>query len=108
MTGPESPEPKTWAGRPVARRCADARPRARAVVTGTIVSAQETKTGPGVSFYCVLADDTGQIGLLFLGRRSVAGCVPGARCTAEGTARRDGRGLTLWNPLFTIESDDSG
>ena len=58
------------------------------------------------TFRCVLADHTGQIDLLFLGRAAVAGLEPGRRCRAVGTAAaRDGRAV-LWNPRYWLEPPD--
>jgi hypothetical protein len=92
-----------WGGRPVARRITDARPRRRLVVTGTIRGTETTIVGGSTSYACVLADGTGEIGLLFLGRQVIPGLVGGVRCTVEGTARMgDGR-LVLWNPHYRIE-----
>jgi hypothetical protein len=52
-----------------------------------------------------LADGTGEIDLLFLGRLSVAGLCPGRRCGAAGMAAvRDGR-YVLWNPQYTLHGD---
>ncbi len=96
----------TWGGRPVARRLADAAPRGRIVVTGTVCdtgTARSGALGTGGSFRCELDDGTGRVALLFLGRRSVPGLAPGTRCTVEGTARTDRGGLVVWNPLYRIE-----
>lgn len=107
MSTVEFTGPAWWGGRPVARKIAAARPRSRVVVTGTI-SATGSKTVDGtVSYTCALTDGTGEIGLLFVGRRSVAGIVLGALCTVEGTARVDGGLLTLWNPLYRIRALDA-
>jgi hypothetical protein len=96
----------TWGGRPVARRLADAAPRHRVVVTGTVCgtgTARSGALGPRGSFWCELDDGTGRIGLLFLGRSDVPGLTHGVRCTVEGTARPERGGLVLWNPLYRLE-----
>ena len=96
----------TWGGRPVVRRLADAAPRHRVVVTGTIDDAATSGAGalgPTGSFRCELDDGTGRIGLLFLGRPHVPGLAVGVRCTVEGTARPDRDGLVLWNPPYRLE-----
>jgi hypothetical protein len=49
---------------------------------------------------------TGQLGLVFHGRRVAAGIVVGTRCTVEGTARMADRRLVVWNPLYRIEPAD--
>jgi len=51
-----------------------------------------------------LADGTGEIDLLFLGRISVAGLHPGRGCSAAGMAAvRDGR-YVFWNPQYTLQA----
>jgi hypothetical protein len=55
-----------------------------------------------------LADGTGEIDLLFLGRISVAGLYPGRRCSAAGVAGvRDGR-YVLWNPQYWLQAEGGG
>ncbi len=90
----------------MAQRVADAQPRGRVVVTGTIVASSTTVLGGGVSYCCVLSDGSGEIGLLFIGRRAVPGLVVGARCTVEGTARMGSGQLELWSPLYRLEPPD--
>ncbi len=102
MSTGEFTEADCWGGRPVARKIADAAPRRRVVVTGIITSTQIRIHGTP-SYHCLFDDGTGQIGLLFLGRRSVAGMVVGTRCTIEGTAQLDGSRLVVWNPVYRIE-----
>lgn len=97
----------TWGGRPVARRVADARPRERVVVTGTIGATATVSLGGTASYSCVLSDGTGEIGVLFIGRRTVAGLASGTRCTVEATAILQDGLLVLWNPLYRIESNDA-
>lgn len=96
----------TWGGRPVARRLADAEPRGRIVATGTILSARGSDRGGTPYYRCRLSDGTGELALLFLGRRAVAGLVAGARCTVEGTAAIEKGRLVLLNPLYRIEPGD--
>jgi predicted thioesterase len=94
-----------WQGRPVARTAGAAEARQRAVVTGTVISAGEVKTGDIVSYQCLIDDGTGTLGALFLGRR-VAGMAIGRRCTVEGTVQAVGGEKVIWNPLFQVEADD--
>jgi hypothetical protein len=95
-----------WGGRPVAHKIADAIPRGRVVVTGTVRSAEVVDRYGTLSYFCVLDDGTGEIGLLFLGQRRVAGMVVGTHCTVEGTARMADRRLMVWNPMYRIEPGD--
>jgi hypothetical protein len=47
-------------------------------------------------------DPTGQIVLVFQGRRLVPGIEPGVRLVAEGTVGGKGRRLAMTNPAYTI------
>jgi RecG-like helicase len=104
MSTGEFTEAACWGGHAVARKIADAEPRRRVVVAGVVCSTRVTAEGSTSSYECQLDDGTGEIGLLFLGRRSVAGMVVGTRCTIEGTVIVDGGRLRVWNPLYRIEA----
>jgi hypothetical protein len=92
-----------WAGRQVARSVAETHSRQRLDTTGTILKNQIV-TRAGVACYlCVLDDGTGEVDLLFLGRRGVPALAAGARCHVEGTARLEGGRLTIWNPAYYLE-----
>jgi hypothetical protein len=95
-----------WGGRPVARKIGEVVPRGRLVVTGIVCSPQVVEQHGTPSYRCLLDDGTGEIGLFFLGRRSVAGMVMGSCCTIEGTARMEGGRLVVWNPLYRIDPAD--
>ncbi|HEY6492901.1 MAG TPA: hypothetical protein VIZ43_06475, partial [Trebonia sp.] len=56
---------------------------------------------------CVLADDSGRIDLIFLGRRSIAGLAPGRRCTVTGRAAVRRRRLVIWNPRYELEPPEA-
>jgi hypothetical protein len=103
MTEGEFTTSAYWGGRPVAHKIAETVPRGRVVVSGVIYSTRVTEHRGTASYECLLDDGTGEIGLLFLGRRRVAGLVFGTRCTIEGTARLEGGRLVVWNPLYRIE-----
>lgn len=103
MTSFDFTDSPTWGGRPVARRIADCDSRARAVVTGVIVSVGTRVIGGSESFTCVLSDGTGELQLVFLGRHHVLGFCVGTRCTAEGTARIASGHLAIWNPLYRLD-----
>lgn len=104
MTPSEFSEAEVWGGRPVARKISDALPRGRVVIRGAIIAAGITTAHGTPSYECTLDDDTGQIGLLFLGRRAVRGLEPGTVCTVEGTATSEGGRLVVWNPIYRIEA----
>jgi hypothetical protein len=83
-----------------------ARQRAKVDVRGVIRSVDTVSLGGTPTFRCALADDTGEIDLLFLGRAAVAGLEPGRRCRAVGTmATRDDRAV-LWSPRYWLEPPD--
>jgi hypothetical protein len=88
-------------------RIADAAPRTRTVVTGTIFEVNTVSIGGARSCFVALGDQSGEIGLLFLGRPIVPGLVVGARCTVEGTVRLDGGRPVIWNPLYVLELPDA-
>jgi hypothetical protein len=95
-----------WGGRPIARQIAEARPRSRVVVTGTVRTTETVTVDGSASHRVVLDDDTGELDALFLGRSTVAGVGVGTRCSMEGTAQlRCGR-LVVWNPLYKLEPAD--
>jgi hypothetical protein len=91
----------------VAYKVAEAQPRGRVIVTGTIIDMAPVKIEGVASSRYVLDDATGQLDLLFLGRPEVAGLSIGTCCTAEGTARRDRDRLVVWNPLYCVEPSES-
>jgi hypothetical protein len=104
MSTSEFTEAACWGGRPVTRKIANVEPRQRIVATGAIYSTREITEHGTSSYECLLHDRTGEIGLMFFGRRSVAGMVVGTRCSIEGTAIVDGGRLRVWNPLYRIEA----
>jgi RecG-like helicase len=105
MSSFEFTDAVSWGGRPVARRIANAQARQRVVVTGTIDNAQTITLGSSLAYSCVLKDGTGELDLVFVGRHTVPGMIPGARCTVEGTARMIRGRLELWNPLYRFEHE---
>jgi hypothetical protein len=99
----ESPMPERdgWHDVPVAQAIGDARPRRRLAVTGSILEVRE-RDEPGPIFEADLDDGTGQVTLVYFGRRTVAGIVPGAAITAWATLLvRHGR-LELLNPHYCL------
>jgi two-component system sensor histidine kinase KdpD len=86
-----------------ATRISSVRGRDRVRVTGTIVSAQTIAVGSGLAYRCVLADGTGELDLLFLGRPAIAGLAAGARCSIEGIVTERGGRLAVWNPRYQVQ-----
>ena len=103
MNGWEPTTGDCWGGRPIARRVCDARARRRVVVTGKVVEVQPCIWRGSAAHAFALDDGTGRLTLVFGGVRSIPGMVEGARCTVEGTALADERGIILWNPFYRFE-----
>jgi len=106
VSSTEFTDASEWGGRPIARVIADALPRGRIVVTGTVVEVATVRIGHARSYRCLLDDGSGQVGLLFIGRNAIPGLAVGTRCTVEGTVRREDDGLVVWNPLYRLERND--
>src|SRR3954454_8693868 len=54
------------------------------------------------SLEVTVTDGSGRAVAVFLGRRSIAGIVPGIGVVLEGVARREGARTVLINPAYTI------
>ena len=104
MSSFELTDASIWAGRPIARQVIDARSRERVVITGTISAVEVVTHGSGPAYRCTLDDGTGELDLLFLGRRSVPGLDVGISCRAEGTARTKGSRMVVWNPFYRLDA----
>jgi hypothetical protein len=77
-------------------------PQDRVIVTGAIKSATPMSISGFPACRYSLADDTGEVDLMFLGRVVIAGLEPGRRCRAEGmAATRDDR-IVIWNPRYEL------
>jgi hypothetical protein len=96
-----------WSAVPVACRIVDASPRRKVVLTGEITATAVVGVGSGPAYRCLLDDGTGQVDLLFLGRRRVPGIHTGSLCRVEGTVAADGDRLVIWNPLYVLEAGAS-
>jgi amino acid transporter len=76
--------------------------RQRARVAGRIRSVRVQPWSGVATLECTVADSTGSIVLVFLGRKHVAGIAPGAKIVAEGMVG-DHRGrLAILNPDYRI------
>jgi two-component system, OmpR family, sensor histidine kinase KdpD len=85
----------------------EVRRRDRVRVTGTITSARTTAIGGSPGYRCVLADGTGELDLLFLGRAAIAGLAAGARCSVEGVVTARGGRLAVWNPRYDMQPTEA-
>jgi len=78
--------------------------RRRAQVGGRIRSIRVRPWGEVVTLEAVVADDSGGITVAFLGRRSIAGVVPGGSLTVEGmVGQREGK-LVILNPAYDLRA----
>ncbi|MHB1719426.1 MAG: OB-fold nucleic acid binding domain-containing protein [Acidimicrobiales bacterium] len=76
--------------------------RSRAWVEGVVTATACRVIGSGPAFECVLEDRSGEVVLVFLGRREISGIERGRRLAAGGTfASREGR-LEVLNPLYDL------
>jgi amino acid transporter len=92
------------AGIPGTTLIRDVRPRRRVQVAGRVSSVTVQPWGSVPTLECELRDDTGKLIVAFLGRRQIAGVVPGARLLVTGLASdRRGR-LVIINPDYDFLS----
>ena len=96
-------ESSHWKDSELAHEIASAVPQKPLIARGAIRSTKSIDMGESWCFSCVLADGTGEVQLLFMGRRNIAGLQPGTICTVQGTVGKDGNTLQVWNPLYRIE-----
>ena len=83
-------------------RIADVRGQDRVTLVGTIISAQAIMIGSSIACRCVLADGTGELDLLFVGRPGIAGLAAGMRCSIQGVVAVRGARLAVWNPRYQV------
>ncbi len=106
MTDAVSPDRAAIGPGPVVRSIGEVRPQVRADVSGVIRSVRAVSIGGTPACSYTLADRTGALELLFLGRIHVAGLEQGRRSRAEGmVAIRDDRNV-IWNPRYWIQPED--
>lgn len=102
-----------WHGRGVASRAADARPRCRAVLSGSVrqvvvhgalvVRAPAGQRTRGIAVDAFLDDGSGTIVVRWLGRAAVAGVARGASLRVEGTVNEVSGQLMILNPIYQFE-----
>lgn len=88
----------------MAARVADAVPRGRVAVTGTLTGAGHGRWRTMPAWTAVLDDGSGCLLLVFTGVRAVPGVVAGARLAVEGTVLAEGTERALWNPRYHFEA----
>jgi hypothetical protein len=79
-------------------------PRLRAVVTGRVVAMRVQPWGGAATLEATLRDESGEVTLVFLGRRSVAGVRPGTVMAVDGVLGEHLGRLAVLNPSFTLLS----
>jgi len=85
-----------------------ARYRERVTVAGKVYSVRVQPRAGSPSLECTLKDASGQIVLVFMGRRHVAGVEPGALISATGmVGQRSGR-LEILNPDYRLLAEAEG
>jgi hypothetical protein len=81
---------------------AEAEWRNRAKVAGRVRSIRVQPWAGVPTVECVLVDHTGGIGVVFLGRREVAGIRPGTRMVVEGMVGDHAGRLAVLNPDYRL------
>jgi hypothetical protein len=76
--------------------------RTRVRVTGRVRSVRVQPRAGVPTLECTLVDATGGIGVVFLGRRKVAGIRPGTNLAVEGMAGCYHDRLAILNPRYEI------
>lgn len=76
--------------------------RQRAKVAGKVRSMRVQPLGGAPALECVLGDDTGQISVVFLGRREIAGVEVGRMVGAEGVVGEHHGRLAMLNPRYEL------
>ena len=82
--------------------------RQRARMAGKVYSLRVQPWAAGVTaLECVLTDGTGQILVVFVGRRDVPGIKAGTRLVIEGTVADHHGRLAVLNPMYEILADET-
>ncbi|HTN78228.1 MAG TPA: amino acid permease [Acidimicrobiales bacterium] len=102
--GDESPIPAT----PGSIAIVDAPTHQRVSVTGRIVSVRVQPWGGAQTLEATLRDATGDLALVFLGRRQVGGVVPGTVLTANGVIGTHRTRPAMLNPDYRLLSVPNG
>jgi amino acid transporter len=76
--------------------------RQRARVAGRVKSVRVQPGSSLTSLECTISDGTGQLVLVFQGRRRVPGIEPGARLLVEGMVGERGKRPAMINPVYQI------
>jgi hypothetical protein len=77
-------------------------PRTEVRVGGEVRSVRMVPRAGAPALEVTISDGRGSATAVFLGRRKIAGIVPGRRIGVEGIAGRTGNRFLLLNPLYTL------
>lgn len=78
--------------------------RSRVRVGGEITSMRIVPRASSPSLEVTVHDGTGEVTGVFLGRRRIAGVMPGRRIVFEGLTRREGNRVMIWNPAYELHA----
>ena len=81
--------------------------RSRVTVAGRVRSVRVQPWGGAASLEATIKDSTGELTLVFLGRREVGGVRPGAVIKAEGVVGTHRHRAAILNPAYSLLSTPS-
>jgi hypothetical protein len=76
--------------------------RTKVLIAGRVRAVRVQPWGGAPSLEATVTDGTGEVTLVFLGRRDVGGIRTGVMLTAEGVIAQDRRGPIMLNPIYTL------
>lgn len=89
------------------RTLAETRPRERTEVGGVVVAVTYRPPGAPPGLVARLHDGTGELDLVWLGRRRIPGITPGRRLVAEGMVSAGAHRPTIFNPAYRLLREDT-
>ena len=90
------------AGRPGPTPIGRAQWRRRVTIEGRVMTLRVAPTGESALLEVVVADASGEISLVFHGRREIVGVALGSHIRAMGTVARHRGRLAVFNPTYTL------
>jgi hypothetical protein len=80
----------------------DIAPRTQVRVGGEVRSVRLVPRAGAPALEVTITDGRGAATAVFLGRRKIAGVVPGRKISIEGVAGSSGQRVLIFNPLYTL------
>ncbi len=77
-------------------------PRARGRIGGEVRSVRIVPRAGTSALEVTITDGRGSATAVFLGRRKIAGIIPGRKIVVEGVAGRRGNRFLFFNPIYTL------